>query len=142
MSNAVQGRAKLKRTAQGKIAGYLWNSLWQRHKRMMMVSLFLQFIYSAFNFAGPVLLNKVVTFLTSSALYKAEQSAPLVSGSHREPDSAEAARHRALDCSQDVRIGSRSVVETVLIARLWRRSQLECSPWQSPTSAWHMCGRS
>ena len=74
----AQGREKLERTRDGKIAAFLWKTLWARHKGTLMVSLALQGVYSAFNFAGPVILNKIVTFLQNWALWKAEQNAPLV----------------------------------------------------------------
>ena len=73
-----QGLEKLERTRNGKIASFLWLTLWSRHKRWLLVSLALQGVYSAFNFAGPVILNKIVTFLQNWALYRAEQTAPLV----------------------------------------------------------------
>ena len=75
----VQGRAKLERAANGKVAGFLWGTLWQRHKWMLMVSLFLQAIYSAFNFSGPVILSKIVTFLGNNKLYTAQLNNQLVS---------------------------------------------------------------
>ena len=74
----AQGREKLERTRNGKIAAFLWKTLWARHKGTLMASLALQGVYSAFNFAGPVILNKIVTFLQNWALWKAEQNAPLV----------------------------------------------------------------
>ena len=74
----AQGREKLERTRDGKIAAFLWKTLWARHKGTLMASLALQGVYSAFNFAGPVILNKIVTFLQNWSLWKAEQNAPLV----------------------------------------------------------------
>ncbi len=74
----AQGREKLERTRNGKIAAFLWKTLWARHKATLMASLALQGVYSAFNFAGPVILNKIVTFLQNWALWKAEQNQPLV----------------------------------------------------------------
>ena len=78
-----QGRAKLERTGAGKVAGFLWAALWQRHKWMLLLSLGLQGIYSAFNFSGPIILSKIVTFLGNSALYKAQINTTLVSGESR-----------------------------------------------------------
>jgi len=78
MSSGPQGREKLERTRNGKIAAFLWKTLWARHKATLMASLALQGVYSAFNFAGPVILNKIVTFLQNWALWKAEQNQPLV----------------------------------------------------------------
>ena len=75
----LQGRAKLERAAAGKVAAFLWNALWHRHKWMLMVSLFLQGIYSAFNFSGPVILSKIVTFLGNNKLYTAQLNNKLVS---------------------------------------------------------------
>ena len=77
-SLGVQGREKLERTRNGKIAAFLWKTLWARHRGTLMASLALQGVYSAFNFAGPVILNKIVTFLQNWALWKAEQNQPLV----------------------------------------------------------------
>lgn len=79
--SAVQGRAKLERTAKGKVAGFLWGTLWQRHKWNLMISLVLQAIYSAFNFSGPIILSRIVTFLVNNKLYVDQSGRPLVSGS-------------------------------------------------------------
>ena len=74
----AQGREKLELTKDGKIAAFLWKTLWARHKGTLLASLALQGVYSAFNFAGPVILNKIVTFLQNWAFWRAEQSTPLV----------------------------------------------------------------
>lgn len=45
---------------------------------MLMLSLALQAVYAGFNFSGPVLLSKIVSFLGNSALYKAQLNQELV----------------------------------------------------------------
>lgn len=63
----LQGRALLKRTEDGQTAGPLFKTLYGMHAIPLAFALLLQLGYNAQQFAGPLLLKKITTFLTNSA---------------------------------------------------------------------------
>lgn len=71
-----KGRHKMQRAEDGKEAPHLWPLLLRQHASVLLSSIFLQAIYNAFNFSGPVLLGKIVTFLQTSAFYETARNNP------------------------------------------------------------------
>ena len=61
-----QGRAILKRTEDGQTAGPLFKTLYGIHAIPLAWALFLQILYNGQQFAGPLLLKKITTFLNDS----------------------------------------------------------------------------
>lgn len=80
MKQTEKGRLKFERTEAGKIAPHLWASLFTQHGPWLFASISLQAIYNAFNFSGPVILNKIVTFLQNSDIYNTAQTVTLPAG--------------------------------------------------------------
>ena len=59
----LQGRAILKKTEDGQTAGPLFKTLYGIHAIPLAWALFLQILYNGQQFAGPLLLKKITTFL-------------------------------------------------------------------------------
>ncbi len=62
----LQGRALLKRTEDGQTAGPLFKTLYGIHAIPLAWALALQIVYSGQQFAGPLLLKQITTFLDNS----------------------------------------------------------------------------
>ena len=62
----MQGRALLRKTEDGQTAGPLFKTLYAIHGIPLAWALALQILYSGQQFAGPLLLKQITTFLDDS----------------------------------------------------------------------------
>ncbi len=62
----MQGRVLLKKTEDGQTAGPLFKTLYAIHGIPLAWALALQILYSGQQFAGPLLLKQITTFLDNS----------------------------------------------------------------------------
>ena len=60
----LQGKTILERAEQGKTSRFVLRSIWVCHYRRILPALALQLFYSGVQFAGPLLLNQIVKFIS------------------------------------------------------------------------------
>ena len=65
-STCLQGRKKLKQCEDGQTAGPLFKTLYGMHALRLLWALGLQILYNGQQFAGPLLLKQITTFLQNS----------------------------------------------------------------------------
>eukprot|EP00884_Botryococcus_braunii_P000224 jgi/Botrbrau1/10201/Bobra.116_1s0017.1 len=65
--SSPEGRKKLEKTEKGEYAMFLFKCIVALSGHLMACSIGLQLVYAAFQLTGPILLNRIVTFLQSSS---------------------------------------------------------------------------
>ena len=60
----LQGKTILERAEQGKTSRFVLRSIWVCHYRRILPADALQLFYSGVQFAGPLLLNQIVKFIS------------------------------------------------------------------------------
>jgi len=81
----AKGRHKMQRAQDGKEAPHLWRLLFKQHWLWLFASVAMQGIYNAFNFSGPIILGKIVTFLQTSDNYQRAQEVETLPAGFRIP---------------------------------------------------------
>lgn len=63
-----QGKVVLERAREGLTSRFVLGSIWRAHRVRLLCALVLQLCYSGIQFAGPLLLNQIIRFLSTPKL--------------------------------------------------------------------------